>query len=253
MMSRQLKAVIVDTDQASISNLEKFALDNSQLVEICGSASSIHQAISIIVDHKCDIVFINPTAANLDKLKLLSTLDFAPPKTVFISKNKEKAYDAFKFRAVDFILKPFISGDVFLSLYAISKLIDMELALQNEKIIEINSINALYQNKEYLSIGSMDKIELIKISDIIYCKADGKYTEFTLVDGSTLLSSKNLGEYQSILGEAFFYRIHHSYIINIKHIKRITKTDGLYCKFVNGEKLPIAKRRQEGFGKFINL
>lgn len=252
-MSRQLKVVIVDTDQESISSLGKFALDNSQLIEICGSAGTLPQALSIIKGSKCDILFIDPNAINLNDLKLLNTLDFASPKTVFISNNKEKAFDAYKLRAADFLLKPFISSDILLSIYAISKLLDMENALQNEKIHEINSINALYQNKKYLSIGSMDKIELIKISDIIYCKADGKYTEFTLVDGSTLLSSKNLGEYQSVLGETMFYRIHHSYIINIKHIKRITKTDGLYCEFINGVKLPIAKRRQEGFGKFINL
>lgn len=252
-MSRQLKAVIVDTDQDSVLGLGKFASDNSQLIEICGSANALPQALPIIKNCKCEVLFIDPSAVNLTELKLLNTLDFAIPKIVFISDDKVKAYDAYKLRAADFLLKPFISSDIFLSIYAISKLLDMENALQNEKINEINSINALYQNKEYLSIGSMDKIELIKISDIIYCKADGKYTEFTLVDGSTLLSSKNLGEYQPILGDTLFYRIHHSYIINIKHIKRITKTDGLYCEFINGVKLPIAKRRQEGFGKFINL
>lgn len=252
-MSRALKAIIIDTDQASVLTFGNFARNNSQIIDVCGSAIAMQEALSLIQECKAEVLFMNPTSQNLKDFKLLNTLDFIPPKVVFISKYKEQAYDAFKFRAVDFLIKPLTYSAIFISIYAISKLLDMENALQNEKINEINSINALYKNKEYLSIGSIDKIDLVKISDIIYCKADGKYTEFALADGTHLVSSKNLGEYQSILEDTTFYRIHHSYIINIKHIKRITKADGLYCEFDNGVKLPIAKRRQEGFSKFINL
>jgi two-component system LytT family response regulator len=67
------------------------------------------------------------------------------------------------------------------------------------------------------------------------------------------LSSKNLGEYKDTLPIAYFFRIHHSYVINIKHIVKINKKDGLYCEFTNGISLPIAKRRQEEFVRFIKL
>ncbi len=252
-MSNALKAIIIDTDQTSVLTFGNFARNNNHILDICGSAMTMQEALPLIQERKAEVLFMNPTTHNLKDYQLLNSLDFVPPKVVFISKYKEQAYEAYKLRAVDFLMKPLSFSDIFLSIYAITKLLAMESALQNEKVKEINSINALYQNKEYLSIGAMDKIDLVKISEIIYCKADGKYTEFALVDGTQLVSSKNLGEYQSILEDNTFYRIHHSYIINIKHIKRITKGDGLYCEFINGVKLPIAKRRQEGFSKFINL
>src|SRR5690606_32843256 len=158
---------------------------------------------------------------------------------------KEKAYEAFKEKAIDFILKPLQTNNIILSIYKVSNYVEMEMTFQNQKIKDLNSVNSLYLNSDYISVAFVDKIELIKKEDIIFCKADGKYTEFNMINGSKVVSSKNLGEYQDILGEEFFYRIHHSYIINIKHIIKITKKDGYYCEFSNKVKLPIAKRRQE--------
>ena len=94
---------------------------------------------------------------------------------------------------------------------------------------------------------------MIKLAEIVYCKAEGKYTEFVLINKQKILSSKNLGEYSSILMSNQFFRIHHSYVVNIKQILKITKKDGLYCEFANGISLPVAKRRQEEFVKFLKL
>ena len=91
------------------------------------------------------------------------------------------------------------------------------------------------------------------MKDIIFCMADGKYTTFFLLNGKKIVSSKNLGEYEKLLNEYFFYRVHHGYIINIKHLTSIIKRDGLYCELVNKVTIPIAKRRQEDFNKFIRL
>ena len=87
----------------------------------------------------------------------------------------------------------------------------------------------------------------------MYCKAEGKYTEFVLSNKQKILSSKNLGEYNSLLLNNYFFRIHHSYVVNIKKIVKIVKKDGFYCEFEHGISLPVAKRRQEEFVKFIKI
>jgi len=91
------------------------------------------------------------------------------------------------------------------------------------------------------------------MSEIIFCKAEGKYTNFHLLDGKKIMSSRNLGEYSTILDANYFFRIHHSYIINLRQISKISKKDGYFCEFSNGIILPVAKRRQEDFNKFIKL
>ena len=127
----------------------------------------------------------------------------------------------------------------------------MERVFQNDVIGKIATINTLQKKFEYVSITSVDKIELLKVEDIIYCKADGKYTEFYTLNKNKVVSSRNLGEYVPSLNKNFF-RIHHSYIINIRHLVKIIKKNGLFCELINGDVLPVAKRRQEEFVKFIN-
>jgi len=250
---RLITAIIIDEDPSTLASLNQFALENHLILSIVGSSENIISGIELIKNHKPDLIFLNPTKENLVDINYINNLAFNKPKFVFISSKKEKAFEAFKQKSVDFLLKPFSSNDIILSIYKVSNYIEMEMTFQNQKIKELNSINSLYLNTDYISVAFVDKIELIKKDDIIFCKADGKYTEFNMVNGSKILSSKNLGEYQDVLGDVFFYRIHHSYVINIKHIIKITKKDGYYCEFSDKVKLPIAKRRQEGFTKFINL
>lgn len=128
----------------------------------------------------------------------------------------------------------------------------MEAIYQNDTLGKIKTINTLQQNQDYVAIASVDKIELLKTEDIIFCKADGKYTEFYALNDVKMVSSRNLGEYSPTLEHGFF-RIHHSYIVNIKYLVKIIKKDGLFCELTNGYVLPVAKRRQEEFIKFINL
>lgn len=129
---------------------------------------------------------------------------------------------------------------------------EMERSYQNQKINSINILNSFNQPNEFVAISSLDKIELIPMSEIIFCQADGKYTNFFLINGKKIMSSRNLGEYSTIL-DNYFFRIHHSYIINIRHISKISKKDGYFCELLNGIVLPVAKRRQEEFNKFIKL
>ncbi|MBQ0788268.1 MAG: response regulator transcription factor [Oceanihabitans sp.] len=250
---RLIKAIIIDDDVKTIASLSQFAVENYLIISIVGSAENIKSGLDLIKTHKPELIFFNPTEKNLSDINYINELAFHKPKLVFVSSEKEKAFEAFKHEAIDFLLKPLPSNDIILSIYKVSNFIEMEMTFQNQKIKDLNSLNSLYSNSDYISVAFVDKIELIKKEDIIFCKAEGKYTEFNLIDGSRILSSKNLGEYQDALGNMCFYRIHHSYVINIKHVRKITKKDGYYCEFSNNVKLPIAKRRQEGFSKFINL
>ncbi|MFT6748326.1 MAG: two-component system LytT family response regulator [Flavobacterium sp.] len=91
---------------------------------------------------------------------------------------------------------------------------------------------------------------MLRKKEIICCKADGKYSEFYATNNIKLVSSKNLGEYSLSLDNIFF-RIYHSYFINLRYVEKIIKKDGLGCEISNGLVLPGAKRRQEEFIKFI--
>lgn len=250
---RSITAVIIENEIDSIQKLKQFSHENNLIIDVISFPNNIKESIEIIKNAKPELIFINSTEENFENYNLFLELDFNLPKMVFMSNELEFAYKAMKLNAVDFLLKPLSENDFIIAIYKAMKLIEMEQIFQNQKVQQINTINSLYQSNNYVAVASIDKIELLKTDDIIYCKAEGKYTEFHLLNGTKILSSKNLGEYKNILESGSFFRIHHSYVINIKHILKITKKDGYYCEFINGDKLPIAKRRQDEFLKFIKL
>ncbi len=92
------------------------------------------------------------------------------------------------------------------------------------------------------------------MTDIMYCKAEGKYTRFFLSNGETIVSSRNIGDYElRILDVNNFFRVHNSYVVNMRYLSRINKLDGTSCEMINGEQVPVSKRRQEDFIKYIKL
>jgi len=184
---------------------------------------------------------------------MLDKLELSIPKLVFISDDRQDAVKAFKQNAIDFILKPVDFNSLILAVYKVIKRAKMEQSYQNQKISDIQVINSLPQSNDYVAISSLDKIELIPMTEIIYCQAEGRYTVFFLLSGKKIMSSKNLGEYIAILDRNYFFRIHHSYIVNLRHIVKISKKEGYFCEFPNGVLLSVAKRRQEDFNKFIKL
>lgn len=248
-----INAIIITEEKDTLTILKNFEEENFMIIKIVGDSSSVIDAIDIIKLKKPDVVFLDIVLKDDIFFEMLEQLEFSIPKLVFISANENYAVKAFKHNAIDFILKPIDFNAIILATYKVIRRTEMERSYQNQKINNINILNSINQPNEYVAVSSLDKIELIPMSEIIFCQADGKYTNFFLLNGKKIMSSRNLGEYNSILDHNYFFRIHHSYIINIRHIAKISKKDGYFCELSNGTILPVAKRRQEDFNKFIKL
>lgn len=247
---QKINAIIVDQDPNAVNALKSFAAENAVLFSIITVADNCKKLVGLINEHSPDALFIGLNTNTGFDSSILSKISVSKPKLFYMSDNKEDAYKGFLEKAIDFILKPLDPNRLIISVYSAIKQIQMEKAYQDRMLQNIETINKQERRPEHISVSSVDKIELIKIDNIIYCKADGKYTEFYTTNGKKL-SSKNLGEYTSHFNGNFF-RIHHSYLVNINHIDEIIKKNGVFCKLDNGELLPVARRRQEEFIKFVN-
>lgn len=245
-----LKTIIIDDDSESIKLLKQFESENSVLFSIIAVLPDCDNIVPLLNETKPDVIFVTKEGFKYESISF-SGLNIRKPKLLFASKDKSKAYDAFKSNAVDFVLKPLSTNSLIISIYKTIKYLEMETVFQDDLLGKIEDINLKQQKSEFISIKSVDKIELLKLDDIVFCEADGKYTEFITSDNSKKLSSRNLGKYVSSLNNNFF-RIHHSYIVNIKYLVNIKKDKGLFCELINGHILPVSKRRQEEFMKFIN-
>ncbi|BDU26959.1 MULTISPECIES: LytTR family DNA-binding domain-containing protein [unclassified Flavobacterium] len=248
-----VNAIIISEEQETFQILKKFEEENAMIIEIIGNADCTKDVMTLIKEKKPDLIFLDIYLTDNLFFEMLEQLEFNIPKLVFISANKDYAVKAFKHDAVDFLLKPIDFNSIIMAIYKVIKRREMERSYQNQKINNINISNTISQKNDYVAVASLEKIELIPMSEITFCKADGKYTVFILSNGAKIMSSRNLGEYSTILDNSYFFRIHHSYIVNLRYIAKISKKDGYFCELSNGVILPIAKRRQDDFNKFIKL
>ena len=151
-------------------------------------------------------------------------------------------------------LKPLIIEEVILAVSKIVKKIEMQSFIDVHNSDEIAHFNSNKAQREYVAISSIDEINFIKMDDIMYCQANGKYTKFFLANGDTFMSSKNLGDYENrVLDDSHFFRVHNSYIVNMRFVARIDKRDGMSCELENGMTIPIASRKIEGFTRYIRI
>lgn len=98
-----------------------------------------------------------------------------------------------------------------------------------------------------ISLATLDGFEFVDISNIIYCEAGGSYTTFVLTDGKKLLVSKHLKEYENLLQDHHFMRVHNSYLINLKEVKKFVKSDGGYIIMNNNDIVSISRNKKEIF------
>ena len=151
-------------------------------------------------------------------------------------------------------LKPLIMAEVILAVSKIVKKIEKDDFIDLNISSEVDHLNLKSKLSGYVAIASIDEISFLKMEDIMFCKADGRYTRFYLANGTSCMSSRNIGDYEDrILDESCFFRIHNSYIINMRFVARINKREGISCEMLNGLSIPISKRRQDDFSKFMGL
>lgn len=242
---------IIDDSSVDVLSLRKIISTYCINIKSVIDVSSIDDGIIETNLNKPDIVFVDVMLNEFNVFEFLDKFSFGETPIIFISSEKEYALNAFDCNAVGFILKPFKVENVILAINKAMKKIETNNS-QNNNTFSVRDRNE-NTNFDYLAIASLDKIDFIKKEDVMFCMADGKYTTFFLSGGKKIVSSKNLGEYEKLLDGSFFYRVHHGYIINIRFLISVIKKDGVYCELANKVTIPVSKRRQESFNRFIKV
>lgn len=241
------RAVIVDDELMNIKVLKRIIAMYCANVRVVGQAVSNEDAVVLINNKMPDIIFLDIVMREESIFEIMSQLNVFDAQIIFVTSESRFAHLAFKYDAADFILKPLVNSEVILGIQKAIKKIELQKFFDNPHMeYEETRIN-------FIAVPSIEKIDFLKISDIMFFTADGKYTCIYLSNGNKHLTNKNLGDYEKTLDRSIFFRIHNSYIINMEYVVKINKKDGTYCELTNGLTIPIAKRRQEDFNKFIKV
>ena len=179
--------------------------------------------------------------SGFDILKNLGNIN---SKIIFTTAFDNYAIKAFKFSALDYLLKPIEINELKASVKRLE---------ENELIQQTYQINNLISNLEkpnteppLLMVSTVKNYEFLKINEIIRCKAEGAYSEVILKDGTKYIVSKVIKEFEFLLKEHGFIRVHQSHLININEVKRYIKADNLIV-MNDGSNISVSKSRKEGF------
>lgn len=250
-MNPDIKIYIVDDEQRAIDSLTEILNSFFDHITVMGSSTKVEKAYSEINELKPQVVFLDIDMGPESGFNLLERFDSIDFHVVFVTAFEEFALKAIKFSALDYIIKPASVGD----LKAVFQKVQQTAVKQEDLKVKYLFGNFLTRNKSEhrITLPVAEGYEFIQVDDIYYIKADGSYTHFFMNSGQKITCSKNLKFFEGILLDYGFFRIHNSTLINLKYIKRITKTAGGQVIMQDGEELGISKSRKEGFLQILAL
>lgn len=212
---------------------------------IVGETGYIQEAKQLIINLQPDIILLDIELEDGTGFELLESLEFSDFKVVFTTAYNQYAIKAFKFSAVDYLLKPIDPSDLKNTIEKITSIINNEK--QQLALIETLRENLSQKNKKIV-LKTSDFTHFISLDEIIRLEADGSYTLF-ITESKKIIVSKNLKYYEELLG-GYFIRCHQSHIVNPTRIKSLDKKDNIIM--LNGDTIPISSRKKSTTLQLIN-
>jgi two-component system LytT family response regulator len=236
-----IKAIIIDDIQQARVTLKKDLEVYAKDVEVIGEANGVVEGAKLLRAQQPDVLFLDIQMQDGSGFDLLDILKDIPFKIIFITASDAHAIKAFRYAAIDYLLKP-VDPDELTA--ALAKFREQKLN-ENEKYKLLNdSLKNNQRVHERLALHTQDKIFIVNISDIIRCESNVNYTEFYFTNAQKLLVTRTLKDFEDLLSDQGFYRVHQSHLVNTKYIKEFIKTDGGYLLMNDGGNVPVSSRKR---------
>lgn len=245
-----IKAVIVEDEKNSRELLTELVEEYCDGVTVVGAAANVAEAMEMIPDQDPDLVFLDIELPDGDGFQILEQLDNPDFDLIFITAYDQYAMRAFKFSATDYLLKP-------VDIEELTEAVKRVREKQTEHGSGNNNeqLEALIRNIRSASGTPFKRIVLptnngftvVNPEEIIRCESDRNYTFIFLKDGRRILVSRTIKEYDEMLQDYNFFRIHQSHLINLHYLKNYTRGRGGYVELTDGTVLDVSARRKSEF------
>ncbi len=240
-----ISCIILDDEARNVKLLSGMLQMHCSQLNLIAAETDSKKGIQLIKEHQPQILFLDIEMPGMNGFETLKNIAPINAEIIFVTAYSQYAIEAFEYHAAGYITKPINADKLVAAVNSAIKRIE-------EKNINKNLSSLMGQMNQQ---SQSDKIPLatgsgmlfVKIADILYCESSGNYTHFYLQDGKKIIVSRQLGEYEKLLPENCFMRIHDKFIINLNYIKEYKKGSGGEVVLENGIELPVATRRKEDF------
>ena len=241
-----MNIIIIEDDKSILKGLQVLLSRYAPHLQCVATAGTVTEGYDLIVQHLPQVLFLDIQlidGSSFDILeKLNKTMPEYQPAILFITAYHEFAIKAFKYSALDYLLKPIDSNELQVALQKLNQQQNLKNLYPKIELLLQNSIKPEVDKK--IALSTQNKTHIVLISNIVRCESDVNYTTFYCADGKKITVTKTLKEYEELLVNDGFERIHQSHLLNIKYIKEYDKKDGFFI-LTNGESLPISSRKKD--------
>lgn len=244
-----LKAVIIDDEEASRDTLKNYLLKYCPDVQVMELADSVKSGIKAIEAHRPDILFLDVEMPYGNAFDLLEQVKEPFFETIFVTAFSHYALKALNLSAAYYILKPIEIDEL---VNAVNKIRIQKEQKSKEAFhtrILIENIQTVNKQLQKIVLPMMEGFEVIQVKDVIRCEANDNFTNFTLCDGRKLMICRTLKFYEEVLQEFDFLRIHKSHLINIQHVTKYLKGKGGQVVMSDNSTVDVSPNKKEDLMK----
>jgi two-component system LytT family response regulator len=231
-----MNTIIIDDEKEIRKGLRIF-LKSYSFIQVVADASSVEEGRQKIEQLKPDLVFLGLHLKDSHGFEMLDQLKYHDFYLVLVTAHTDFAVKAFKYNAFDYLLKPLDSIELNNTICRLKN-----LSASDKKLVQPAENAEIMQR---IVVKTSKEIFVIELEDIIRCEASQGYTYFHLSNGKNVLSSKTLKEYETLLPQSQFIRVHQSHFVNLNYVAKYTREGSITLK--NGEIIPVSIRKRQVF------
>jgi Response regulator of the LytR/AlgR family len=235
-------ALIIDDEKNGRENLTGLIRQYCPQLRIVAEAASVEEAIQKIEEFQPRIVFLDIEMPGGNGFKLLEHLKTFPFEVIFVTAYDNFAIKAIRFSASDYILKPINLNELIAAVEKVCAHINQQT--ENERIRQLYQ-NTMHPANARIGVPVSDRIEFLEVKTIVRCQGESNYTHLYFAGKKPLLVAKSLVEFEELLADHGFIRVHKSHLVNLNHVTSISKNDGGILNLSNGDSVLISRRRKD--------
>jgi two-component system LytT family response regulator len=242
-----MRAILVDDEPDGIRTLKKMLELHCPEVEIVATCPNAAAAKEKLAEHRPDLLFLDVQMPGKSGLEMLAELPQSNLKLIFVTAHNEYVIQALQFSAVDYLMKP-VDEDRLVEAVARVKQRMLDERDDSRTDILLDNIKKAGSPLEMrLCLPTQKGFTIVKLEDILYCEAQRSYTAFRLDSNKSVIVSRPLFDYERVLADTSFLRIHKSYLINLFHVTEYERGEGGTVIMSNGVEIEVSRRKKELF------
>jgi two-component system, LytTR family, response regulator len=242
-----MKAILIDDEQDGIKTLQKVLARHCPEVEVvatCNNAVTAKQQIEAL---KPDIIFLDIQMPGKSGIEMIAEIKEKNFEIIFVTAHNEYMLQALQYSAADYLLKPVDEDRLVEAVQRAGKRMQETKREELTETLLYNLGKAGQPSEMRLCLPTLKGFIILMMDDILYCEAERSYTIFHLADKKTVMVSKPLLEYETILGNTSFFRVHKSFLINLSHIREYQRGEGGKVIMTNGAEIEVSRRKKDQF------